>query len=115
MNTPDTELVKTYLLELQSRIVGALQGLDSKAVSRADQWDRPEGGGGISRVLEGGAVFEKGGINRFVLPDIVGAAIVKKKVKSIRIEHAASSIRSGCQKNDMVTIRFVMQRSIGKT
>ena len=90
MNTPDTELVKTYLLELQSRIVGALQGLDSKAVSRADQWDRPEGGGGISRVLEGGAVFEKGGIN---FSDVHGESL-PASATAIRPQLAGAGFRA---------------------
>jgi coproporphyrinogen III oxidase len=55
-------LVKAYLLELQSRIVSALEGIDGKPFVR-DEWQRPEGGGGISRVLEEGHVFERGGVN----------------------------------------------------
>jgi coproporphyrinogen III oxidase len=55
-------LVKAYLLELQSRIVAALEGVDGKRFVR-DEWQRPEGGGGISQVLEEGNVFERGGVN----------------------------------------------------
>jgi coproporphyrinogen III oxidase len=55
-------IVKPYLLELQSGIVAALEGIDGKPFVR-DEWQRPEGGGGISRVLEEGNVFERGGVN----------------------------------------------------
>lgn len=63
MNTPDTESVERYLLGLQDRICAALAELDGKAGFRTDRWDRPEGGGGITRVLAEGAVFEKAGVN----------------------------------------------------
>jgi coproporphyrinogen III oxidase len=54
--------VNDYLLGLQLRIVAALENLDGKAF-REDRWDRPEGGGGISRVIEEGNLFERGGVN----------------------------------------------------
>lgn len=53
--------VKTYLLDLQSRIVSALEAVDGKQFS-LDAWVRPEGGGGLSRVIENGNVFERGGV-----------------------------------------------------
>jgi coproporphyrinogen III oxidase len=57
------DTVKEYLLDLQNRICAALEREDGKAVFAADRWQRAEGGGGISRILEDGAVFEKGGVN----------------------------------------------------
>ena len=54
--------VKDYLLGLQQRIVTTLASLDGKPF-REDRWDRPQGGGGISRVIEEGALFERGGVN----------------------------------------------------
>jgi coproporphyrinogen III oxidase len=54
--------VKDYLLGLQQRIVAALGKLDGKPF-REDRWDRPQGGGGISRVIEEGGLFERGGVN----------------------------------------------------
>ena len=60
---PDLEAVKSYLLELQERICAALEGEEGEAGFREDNWERDEGGGGRSRVLEGGSVFEKAGIN----------------------------------------------------
>ncbi len=57
---PDT--VKSYLLDLQDRIVAELERLDGKSFRR-DRWVRTEGGGGESRILEDGGVFERGGVN----------------------------------------------------
>ena len=57
-----TSTVKAYLLDLQTRIVAALEALDGKPFA-SDCWQRPEGGGGISRVIEEGNVFERGGVN----------------------------------------------------
>ena len=60
---PDTEAVKNYLLGLQDTICQRLAAVDGKASFVRDSWQRPEGGGGISRVITDGAVFEKGGVN----------------------------------------------------
>ncbi|MFC2991077.1 oxygen-dependent coproporphyrinogen oxidase [Halomonas tibetensis] len=55
--------VKTYLLDLQDRLCAGLAAEDGGEGFREEAWDRPEGGGGRSRVIEGGRVFEKGGVN----------------------------------------------------
>lgn len=57
------QLVKTYLLQLQTSICSELEKLDGKAHFIEDAWDRPEGGGGITRVMDKGAVFAKAGVN----------------------------------------------------
>jgi coproporphyrinogen III oxidase len=57
-----TALVKTYLVDLQDRICAALAALDGVASFAEDAWERPGGGGGRSRVLTAGAVFEKAGV-----------------------------------------------------
>ena len=62
MSSPTPERVKAWLLDLQARIVAALEDVDGKPFAR-DAWERPEGGGGISRVIEEGHVFERGGCN----------------------------------------------------
>jgi len=54
---------KTYLLSLQNRICAELETLDGKATFQRDAWDREGGGGGESRVLAGGDVFEQAGVN----------------------------------------------------
>ena len=63
MSAFDPAAVKDYLLGLQGRISAALEEEDGSGRFREDRWERPEGGGGRSRVLEGGEVIEKGGIN----------------------------------------------------
>ena len=60
--SPNIASVKSYLLDLQERICEALAAEDGQAFQE-DRWDRPGGGGGRSRVLEGGNVFEKAGVN----------------------------------------------------
>ena len=63
MSTPDIQAVKHYLLGLQARICAELEHEDGTAQFREDSWDRPQGGGGRSRVLTEGAVFEQAGVN----------------------------------------------------
>ena len=57
------EQVKAYLLGLQDSICAALSEEDGAASFSTEEWQRPEGGGGRSRVLSGGAVLEKAGVN----------------------------------------------------
>ena len=54
--------VKAYLQDLHMRIVTALEQVDGKSFL-TDSWQRQEGGGGVSRVIEEGNVFERGGVN----------------------------------------------------
>ncbi len=54
--------VHSFLNELQARIVAALEAEDGKRF-RTDSWQRPEGGGGTTRVLEDGNLFERAGVN----------------------------------------------------
>ncbi len=54
--------VKNHLLGLQANIVAALEAIDGVRF-REDRWTRPEGGGGASRIIEEGKVFERGGVN----------------------------------------------------
>lgn len=58
----DIEAVKNYLIALQDAICSELSELDGSTFV-TDAWDRPEGGGGRSRVLSDGALIEKGGVN----------------------------------------------------
>jgi coproporphyrinogen III oxidase len=64
--TTDTQAVRDYLLSLQQRIVNALQEADGQPFA-SDGWEREPGGrlegDGLSRLIEGGAVFERGGVN----------------------------------------------------
>lgn len=52
-----------YIQQLQDTITAALEKADGKATFHQDLWERPEGGGGRTRVIENGDVFEKGGVN----------------------------------------------------
>jgi coproporphyrinogen III oxidase len=61
MPTPLSE-VRSYLENLQSRICDTLEAVDGKAKFSSDVWTRTEGGGGLTRVLAEGEIFEKAGI-----------------------------------------------------
>ena len=67
MSAPDTEAVLSYLLSLQDSICNALEHEDGKGKFIHDDWERAEGehlsGGGRTRVMDGGDVFESAGIN----------------------------------------------------
>ncbi len=58
-----------YIYDLQEKICSALSAEDRKENFRTDEWQRAEGkgGGGITRVIENGNVFEKGGVNTSVV------------------------------------------------
>lgn len=53
----------SYIKDLQNQITKALEKVDGKATFREDLWNRTEGGGGQSRIIENGEVIEKGGVN----------------------------------------------------
>lgn len=55
--------MQEYVQALQKRIIEALEGEDGKAKFQTDEWQREGGGGGITRVLDNGALFEKAGVN----------------------------------------------------
>lgn len=57
------EQVKLYLLQLQNNISLAIENLDGTAQFHEDSWERPGGGGGITRVMNNGAVFAKAGVS----------------------------------------------------
>jgi coproporphyrinogen III oxidase len=61
-NIPNVSAVRDYLLKLQDSICRTLEEEDGGGRFHEDKWDRPEGGGGRSRVLSEGSVFEKAGV-----------------------------------------------------
>jgi coproporphyrinogen III oxidase len=63
MSQPDIQAVKTYLLGLQDRICAGLEAEDGSRRFREESWERTEGGGGRTRVLADGAIFEQAGVN----------------------------------------------------
>ena len=60
---PLKDRVTTFLQKLQNEITSGLESLDGAATFREDVWERPGGGGGRSRVLTDGKIFEKAGVN----------------------------------------------------
>ncbi len=65
MNLPQNaiELVKTYLLQLQTNICKSLEQIDGQGHFIEDAWTRPNGGGGLTRIMNNGCVFSKAGVN----------------------------------------------------
>ena len=59
----EIESIRLYLFALQDNITDALCHLDGKLELHEDEWEREEGGGGRSRVMQDGHVFEQAGIN----------------------------------------------------
>jgi coproporphyrinogen III oxidase len=55
------DVTRTYFLDLQARIVAGLEAIGGEPFRR-DEWSRPEGGGGVSRLIENGSVLERGGV-----------------------------------------------------
>ncbi len=64
-----------YIYGLQDRICEALEQVDGKAVFLTDEWDREGGGGGRTKVISGGKVFKKGGVNTSVVWGKVNGAM----------------------------------------
>ena len=75
----DVSQVSEYFAGLQARIVAELEALDGRAF-RSDAWTRPEGGGGLTRVIEEGTLFERGGVNfsRVQGPNLPGSATASR-------------------------------------
>ncbi len=71
-----------FLHDLQNRICAALEEADGTAKFIEDRWERPEGGGGKTRVLANGDVFEKGGVNT----SIVFGEVTDAMRKGLKIE-----------------------------
>ncbi len=63
MNTPDSNSVNDFFLNLQDSLCRQLAECDGGAVFTEDKWRREKGGGGRSRVLKSGALFEQAGVN----------------------------------------------------
>ncbi len=71
----------SFIHDLQNRICSALEEVDGKATFFEDTWERPEGGGGKTRVIANGNVFEKGGVNTsIVFGDVTDAMRTQLKI-----------------------------------
>ena len=86
----DATAVESYLTGLQAKICSALESIDGDATFATESWDRPEGGGGVSRVLAEGDVIEKGGVN---FSHVVGAGMPASATQH-RPELAGRSFRA---------------------
>lgn len=62
MSTPDRQTITDFFTDLQDRICAALEAADGDARFHEDLWERAEGGGGRTRILQQGGVIEKGGV-----------------------------------------------------
>ncbi len=69
---------KEYFESLQDRICGALEELDGTAKFGSDSWQRAEGGGGVTRVMEEGAVFEKAGVSVSTVSGMMSEPIARR-------------------------------------
>jgi coproporphyrinogen III oxidase len=75
----DTKAAFTsYMQDLQNRICAGLEEIDGAGRFREDEWQRPEGGGGKTRIISHGNVFEKGGVNTSVVHGDVSDAMRKQ-------------------------------------
>ena len=86
----DPEAVREYLAGLQDRLTAAVEAEDGGGRFREDAWERPGGGGGRSRVLKPGALFEQAGIN---LSDVHGPGLPPSATQE-RPELAGRSFRA---------------------
>ena len=73
----------TYIDSLQDRITSKLEEVDGMGRFQKDNWERPGGGGGQTRVIENGGVFEKGGVN---VSKVYGT-LPETMQKHLQVEH----------------------------
>jgi coproporphyrinogen III oxidase len=72
------ERVAATVAQLHDEATGFFTALDGGGTFREDQWQRPGGGGGVSRVLAEGRTFEKCGVNRSVVEGVMPAQMVQR-------------------------------------
>ena len=77
--------MEAFIKAQQQEIVSALEKLDPSHKFRTDTWSRPNGGGGISCVLQSGDVFEKAGVNT----SIVYGTLPRPAIEKMRVNHKA--------------------------
>jgi coproporphyrinogen III oxidase len=88
-STADAAAVKAYLNGLHDRITAAVEDIDT-AKFRRDAWQRPEGGGGESRILSEGSVFERAGVS---VSHVFGAKM-PASASNLRPESAGASFEA---------------------
>ncbi len=77
------ESISNWLMTLQDNICAALEQADGLAVFKEDKWERQEGGGGRTRIIEEGAVIEKGGVNYSAVHGRVPSFLLNESQHSI--------------------------------
>jgi coproporphyrinogen III oxidase len=98
--TDQADRAETFLRQLQDRICAAIEAIDGKATFVEDAWQRPAGGGGRTRVLRDGALFEQAGVNFSRVhgsplppsatahrPDLVGGSFIATGVSLVLHPH----------------------------
>lgn len=86
----DVDPVRAYLTALQVGLCDGLRELDPALHERRDEWTRPQGGGGVTRVMDGGGLFEKAGIG---FSDVHGAKL-PASASALRPELAGCGFRA---------------------
>src|SRR5262245_33758552 len=87
----DKSLMVSWIKDLQAAMTSALEAFEPHARFQSHDWERPGGGGGHSRVLEGGEVFEKAGVNISVVHGQLPPQM-KERFKSKHDEFFATGI-----------------------
>src|SRR3954469_16513920 len=72
------ERVVSRIEALHERATQLFTGLDRGGAFREDRWERPGGGGGLSRSLTDGATFEKAGVNRSVVEGVLAPQLAQR-------------------------------------
>jgi coproporphyrinogen III oxidase len=85
------EDIAAYFRDLQTRICSGIEQADAQGSFREDSWDRPEGGGGHSRVIVNGQILEKAGVNF----SAVHGPLHPKMVSSMDIQEEVDFFASG--------------------
>jgi coproporphyrinogen III oxidase len=75
---PFRERVAERISQLHDQATELFTRLDRGGTFREDRWDRPEGGGGVSRVLSEGSTFEKAGVNRSTVDGVLSAQLAQR-------------------------------------
>ena len=87
---PNREEIAQWLKNLQSHICTELEKADNTGSFAIEEWQRPEGGGGISRVIQNGSVIEKGGVNFSAVHGDAPAFLFNEKEHSTQKEKTAN-------------------------
>jgi coproporphyrinogen III oxidase len=70
--------VTTWIEQLHDEVTGFFTRLDGGGSFREDEWRRPAGGGGVSRILTDGSTYEKAGVNRSTVEGVLEPALAQR-------------------------------------